>query len=75
MRDTGRVPNIRIFVDGRLALTTAQAALRHGRSHAVMRMLIHRLGVKPVAHIDGRTPVYGAVALDKAVKAPPHSRS
>ncbi len=65
------MPTIRITVDGRLALTTAQAATRHDRTRAVMRMLLSRCGVEPVAHLDDRTPLYSAVALDRAIKALP----
>ncbi len=62
---------IRITVDGRLALTTAQAATRHDRSRAAMRMLLARLDLEPVAQLDDRTPLYAAAPLDKAIKALP----
>lgn len=64
-------PEIRITADGRLALTTAQAAVRYGRTLANMRTLLSRLRVEPVAHLDSRTPLYAAVPLDKAIKAMP----
>lgn len=64
-------PQIRILVDGRLALTTTQAAQRHGRDPAVMRKLLDRLDAAPVAHLDSRTPLYGQVALDKLIQAMP----
>src|SRR5688572_17993812 len=68
---TDPVPEIRITVDGRLALTTAQAAAKHGRDVPQMRTLISRLGVEPVAHLDSRTPLYVATALAKAIRAMP----
>jgi hypothetical protein len=64
-------PQVRILVDGKLALTTAQAAQRHGRTVAGMRSLLSRARLDPVAYLDTRTPLYGAVALDKAVRAMP----
>lgn len=64
-------PQIRVTVDGRLAVTTAQAALRYGRTLANMRTLLSRLSIEPVAHLDSRTPLYAAVPLDKTIKAMP----
>lgn len=66
-------PQIRITVDGKLALTTAQAAVEHGYDPAssTMRAEIRRLGITPVAHLDTRTPLYNAVELRKALKERP----
>jgi len=63
-------PVIRITVNGKPALTTGQAAARHKRTVDVMRVLLHRHGVKAVAHLDGR-PLYLASAVDRAVNAMP----
>jgi hypothetical protein len=65
------VPEIRILVDGLPALTTAQAAARHGRSRAVMRMLFSRYDLEPVARLDDRTPLYDEAALAELVTAMP----
>ncbi len=63
------MPDIRITVDGRPALTTAQAAARHGRPVPQMRDLLsaRRLNVAPAAHLDDRTPLYDLERLDAAV--------
>ena len=63
-------PVVRVTVDGKLALTTGQAAGRHDREVTQMRVLLHRLGVKPAAHLDGR-PIYLAALVDRAIKAMP----
>jgi hypothetical protein len=65
---TEKAPEIRITVGGKLAYTTAQAATKHDRPVPQMRTLISRLGVEPVAHLDTRTPLYGATALAKAIR-------
>jgi len=62
---------IRITVDGKLAFTTAQAATKHDRTRPNMRMLLARLALEPVAHLDDRTPLYSAAELARAVKALP----
>ena len=67
----GEVPDplVRITVGGRPALTTAQAAVRHDRDPAVMRMLLsaRRYNLPPVAMLDPRTPLYDMEAVDKLV--------
>lgn len=65
------MPTIRITVDGKLALTTAQAAERHGVELATMRQIIKREGVTAVAELDARTPLYLVPAIASAVKARP----
>ena len=52
------MPDIRITVDGRPALTTEQAAHRHGRGLSQMRTLISRYKVKPVAYLNPRMALY-----------------
>lgn len=52
------MPDIRITVDGRSALTTAQAAARRGISPAGMRAVLADHDIVPAAHLDGRTPLY-----------------
>ena len=64
--------SIRITYDGKLALTTAQAAERYGLAVSSMRAALSRLGVAPLAEaLDGRTPLYLAAALDPLMKARP----
>ena len=63
---------LRITYDGRLVLTTTQAAKRYGMTPAGMRSTIKRLGLEPAPEsIDERTPVYFAVELDATMKARP----
>jgi hypothetical protein len=49
---------IEILVDGRPVLTTAQAAALRGITVAGMRAVIRQAGIRPVAHLDERTPLY-----------------
>ena len=61
-------------MDGRLALTVEQVTARYGfPSHMHTRKVLSRLSpsVEPVAWLDGRKPLYGAAALDAAIKARP----
>ena len=62
---------IRITCDGKLALTTAQAADRHGLELATMRQIIKRANLEPAAMLDNRTPLYLAGQIDHAVSARP----
>jgi hypothetical protein len=63
---------IRITYDGKLALTTAQAARRYGLELATMRKSLSRLPIKPLPEaLDDRTPLYSATELDAAMKARP----
>jgi hypothetical protein len=52
------VPDIRITVAGRPALTTEQAALRHGRGLSQMRTLFARYKIEPVAYLNPRMALY-----------------
>lgn len=64
--------NIRITYDGKLVLTTAQAAARYGLELATMRKALSRLTVQPMPEsLDARTPLYPATDLDRAMKARP----
>ncbi len=65
------VPNIRITVDGKLALTVEQAALRYGLARSSMRAALTRLGVDPVAALDDHKQLYLATTLDKAMTERP----
>lgn len=49
---------IEIRVNGRLALTTEQAARRLGIKPGSLRARIARHGIQPADRIDPRTPVY-----------------
>ncbi len=70
--DRGMTTRIRITVDGKLALTTAQAAQRHGiASTATMRKRLQLAGVEPVDHLDARTPLYSAAEVGQLMKARP----
>jgi hypothetical protein len=66
------VADIRITYDGRLALTTAQAAHRYGLTPSAMRTWLSRAATEPLPEsLDARTPLYLATELDKAMKARP----
>lgn len=61
-------PVIRITVDGRPAITAGLAHLRYRlSSEAATRMAIRERGVRPVAWLDGRRPLYDVEALDDAM--------
>ena len=62
---------IRITVDGRLALTTAQLAARHGISRDAMRSEFRRYAIEPADHLDARTPLYLATVVDRVFKSRP----
>jgi hypothetical protein len=63
---------LRITWNGRLVLTTAQAAQRYGLTLGSMRSAIKRLAFEPVPEtLDARTPLYLASELDAAIKARP----
>ena len=67
-------PTIRITVNGKPALTIAQAAERHGMPASGLRTALTRLpDLKPAAHLDARTPLYYAATLDKALATRPRS--
>lgn len=63
---------IRILYDGKLALTTAQFAERHGLTMETARKTLSRLGVDPLPdQLDGRTKLWPATPTDRAMKARP----
>lgn len=62
---------VQIFVDELLVLTTAQAAEAHGYSAAGMRATLNQAGVRPVAHLDGRTPLYDPDEIARALAERP----
>lgn len=64
-------PQIRITIDGRLALTVEQAAERYGLTRGGMSAALSRLTVAHDAMLDGRKPLYLASRLDKAMKERP----
>jgi hypothetical protein len=67
---------IRITYDGRLALTISQAATRYGMRLDAMRQALRRLDLDPLPEsLDGRTPLYPAVELDRAMKSRPRSQA
>jgi hypothetical protein len=63
------MPEIRITVDGKLALTVEQAAERYGLQPSSMRGELTRLKavIAPVDHLDGRKPLYLAATLDRVM--------
>lgn len=65
------MPQIRITVDGRAALTVEQAAARYKVAHSSMRSIITRLQLRPAAALDGRKSLYLTTVLDAAMKARP----
>lgn len=63
---------VRILVDGKLAYTTGQFADRHGLTMETARKTLQRLGVDPLPDtLDGRTKLFPAVPVDKAMRARP----
>lgn len=63
---------IRILYDGKLALTTAQFAEKHGLNMDTARKTLSRLGVDSLPdQLDGRTKLWPAALLDRAMKARP----
>jgi hypothetical protein len=63
---------LRITYDGKLVLTTAQAAQRYGVTLPTMRKTLSRLALDQVPdELDGRTPLYFAADLDQAMKTRP----
>ena len=65
MRHHGAM-HIEVLVDGHLALTTHQAAEQHGYTLAGMRATLRQAGVRPIAKLDERTPLYDPGALAAA---------
>ena len=62
------MPTVRITIGGKVALTVAQAAERHGVSSIdTMHSIIRRAALEPDGHIDGRTPLYLAEKVRQAM--------
>lgn len=64
--------DVQILIEDRPVVTTAQAAAARGITPAGMRAVINQNGIRPVAHLDRRTPLYDAEELDRAL--PPAGR-
>lgn len=62
---------IRITVDGRPALTTHQLAAEFSLDPSGARTAFRRAGIRPVAQLDGRTPLYEAAPSRAALAARP----
>lgn len=67
---TDAMPEIRITVDGKLALTTGQLAEEFGIGESGMRDALRRDGIEPVAMLLGR-PLYAAVSTRRELRARP----
>lgn len=59
------MPEIRILVDGKPALTIDMAATRHNLKPSSVRSAISRAGAEPVAWLDARTPLHLVKGLDR----------
>jgi hypothetical protein len=62
---------IRITVDGRVAVTTEQAAAKHSLAVSTVRSIIARAPLGPIAKLDGRKNLYLSSEIDAAIKARP----
>lgn len=68
----GMAETIRILYNGKLALTTAQFADRYGLTMETARKALSRLGVDPLPEqLDGRTKLWPAAPIERAMKARP----
>ncbi len=67
------MPDIRITVDGKRALTVTQAAAKYRLEPSSMRAVLTRAGdaIEPAAMLDNRTPLYLATALDRLMATRP----
>lgn len=72
---TQTTPVIRITVDGKPALTVDMISTRRGWSPATTRKTLQRLrdsgALQPITHLDARTPLYAAAAVEKALTGRP----
>lgn len=59
---------IEIRYNGRLVLTTAQAAEARRMKPGSFRAWVHRHGLEPATHLDPRTPLYYAEEIWQEVK-------
>lgn len=65
------MPDIRITVDGRPAVTVALAAALTGRHRDTdVKHALRRAGLEPVARLDARTPLYLRAEALKALARP-----
>lgn len=66
-------PKIRITVNGKLALTVEQAAVRLGVTPGALsgELTRYKGTIRPIAELDGRKKLYLATELDKWWKARP----
>ncbi len=63
---------IRVLYDGKLAITCSQFAEQHGMTMDTARKTLSRLGVDPLPEqLDGRTKLWPAAPVEKAMKARP----
>jgi hypothetical protein len=63
---------LRILWNGKLVLTTTQAAERYGLAPSSMRGALTRLGLDPIPEgFDAKTPLYLAKDLDAAMRDRP----
>lgn len=70
------MPEVRITVDGKRALTVRQALDRYRERHEIasmeaMHSIIRRAELKPDGEIDGRTPLFLAKTLDAVMASRP----
>jgi len=65
------MPTIRITVDGKPAITVAQAAERRGVAASSIRAAISRLQLAAAAELDGRTPLYLVKTLNAVLDSRP----
>lgn len=49
---------LEIYLNGRRLITTAEAARDRGITLAGMRKVLSQSGIRPVTHLDRRTPLY-----------------
>lgn len=63
-----------ITVDGKPALTTHQLAAEFGLDPSGARTAFRRAGIRPIDHLDGRTPLYEAASSRTALARRPGRR-
>ncbi len=62
---------IEISYNGQPATTAVIAARRYGMQPQALRHTLDRAGVQPVDKIDGRTPLYLTVDIDRHMASRP----
>lgn len=63
---------ITITCDGLVVTTAVLAAARYDMQPQALRHSLDRAGIKPVGHLDRRTPLYVATAVDRHLASRPH---